>query len=26
LRSSKELRLALRDWNFRDWWEHNQQS
>jgi DNA-binding CsgD family transcriptional regulator len=26
LRSSKELRLALRDWNFRDWWDHNQQS
>jgi DNA-binding CsgD family transcriptional regulator len=26
LRSSKELRLALKDWNFRDWWEHNQQS
>jgi DNA-binding CsgD family transcriptional regulator len=26
LRSSKELRLALSDWNFRDWWEHNQQS
>lgn len=26
LRSSKELRLALRDWNFHDWWEHNQQS
>jgi DNA-binding NarL/FixJ family response regulator len=26
LRSSKELRLALRDWNFRDWWENNQQS
>ena len=25
LRSSKELRLALRDWNFQDWWEHNQQ-
>jgi DNA-binding CsgD family transcriptional regulator len=24
LRSSKELRLALRDWNFRDWWENNQ--
>jgi len=23
LRSSKELRLALRDWDFRDWWEHN---
>ena len=26
LRSSKELRLALKDWNFRDWWEHNQQN
>jgi DNA-binding CsgD family transcriptional regulator len=26
LRSSKELRLALKDWNFREWWEHNQQS
>ncbi|HKG52804.1 MAG TPA: helix-turn-helix transcriptional regulator [Anaerolineales bacterium] len=26
LRSSKELRLALKDWNFRDWWEHNRQS
>ena len=25
LRSSKELRLALKDWDFRDWWEHNQQ-
>jgi len=25
LRSSKELRLALKDWNFRDWWEANQQ-
>jgi ATP/maltotriose-dependent transcriptional regulator MalT len=24
LRGSKELRLALRDWDFRDWWEHNQ--
>jgi DNA-binding CsgD family transcriptional regulator len=24
LRSSKELRLALRDWNFHDWWENNQ--
>lgn len=23
LRSSKELRLALKDWDFRDWWEHN---
>ena len=26
LRSSRELRLALKDWNFRDWWENNQQS
>jgi DNA-binding CsgD family transcriptional regulator len=26
LRSSRELRLALQDWNFREWWEHNQQS
>jgi DNA-binding NarL/FixJ family response regulator len=25
LRSSKELRLALKNWDFRDWWEHNQQ-
>lgn len=25
LRSSKELRLALKDWDFRDWWEANQQ-
>jgi ATP/maltotriose-dependent transcriptional regulator MalT len=25
LRGSKELRLALKDWDFRDWWEHNQQ-
>jgi ATP/maltotriose-dependent transcriptional regulator MalT len=25
LRSSKALRVALKDWNFRDWWEHNQQ-
>lgn len=24
LRGSKELRLALRDWDFHDWWEHNQ--
>ena len=24
LRSSKELRLALKDWDFRDWWTHNQ--
>ena len=26
LRSSKELRLALKDWDFRNWWEDNQQS
>jgi DNA-binding CsgD family transcriptional regulator len=26
LRSSKELRLALQDWNFRDWWENNRRS
>ena len=26
LRSSRELRLALKDWNFPDWWEHHQQS
>ena len=25
LRSSKELRLALKNWDFREWWEHNQQ-
>lgn len=24
LRSSKELRLALKNWDFREWWEHNQ--
>jgi len=24
LRASKELRLALKDWDFRDWWEQNQ--
>jgi ATP/maltotriose-dependent transcriptional regulator MalT len=23
LRSSRELRLALKDWDFRDWWEHH---
>ena len=23
LRSRKELRLALKDWDFQDWWEHN---
>ena len=26
LRSSKELRLALKEWDFREWWEQNQQS
>lgn len=26
LRSSKELRLALKDWDFRTWWEKNQHS
>jgi ATP/maltotriose-dependent transcriptional regulator MalT len=25
LRSSKELRLALKNWDFREWWELNQQ-
>lgn len=25
LRSRKELRLALKDWEFREWWQHNQQ-
>jgi len=24
LRGSRELRLTLKDWDFRDWWEHNQ--
>ena len=24
LRSSRELRLALKNWDFREWWEHNQ--
>ena len=24
LRSSKELRLALRDWDFAEWWKQNQ--
>ena len=24
LRSSKELRLVLKDWNFAEWWEQNQ--
>jgi len=26
LRSSKELRLALKNWDFHDWWDHNQQN
>lgn len=25
LRSSKELRLALKNWDFREWWEMNHQ-
>lgn len=25
LRSRKELRLALKNWDFREWWEHNNQ-
>ena len=25
LRSSKELRLVLKEWNFAEWWEKNQQ-
>ena len=25
LRSSKELRLVLKDWNFAEWWEQNRQ-
>lgn len=25
LRGSRELRLVLKDWDFRDWWEENQQ-
>jgi DNA-binding CsgD family transcriptional regulator len=25
LRSSKELRLALKNWDFRDWWDQNRQ-
>ena len=25
LRSSKELRLILKDWDFAEWWEQNQQ-
>jgi DNA-binding NarL/FixJ family response regulator len=23
LRSRKELRLALKNWDFREWWQHN---
>jgi DNA-binding NarL/FixJ family response regulator len=26
LRSSKELRLVLKDWNFSEWWKQNQQA
>jgi DNA-binding CsgD family transcriptional regulator len=26
LRSSKELRLALKNWDFAEWWEQNQQA
>jgi ATP/maltotriose-dependent transcriptional regulator MalT len=26
LRSSKELRLVLKDWNFAEWWEQNRQA
>jgi DNA-binding NarL/FixJ family response regulator len=26
LRSSKELRLALKEWNFVEWWRQNQQA
>ena len=25
LRSRKELRLVLKNWEFREWWEHNRQ-
>jgi ATP/maltotriose-dependent transcriptional regulator MalT len=25
LRSRRELRLALKNWDFREWWEHNNQ-
>ncbi len=25
LRSSRELRLVLKDWNFKDWWDKNWQ-
>ena len=24
LRGGKELRLALKNWDFQDWWQHNQ--
>jgi ATP/maltotriose-dependent transcriptional regulator MalT len=24
LRGGKELRLALKNWDFQDWWKHNQ--
>lgn len=26
LRRSRELRLALRDWNFAEWWEQDRQA
>jgi DNA-binding NarL/FixJ family response regulator len=26
LRSSRELRLALKNWNFEDWWDQNHQA
>ena len=26
LRSSKELRLVLKEWDFAKWWEQNQQA
>jgi ATP/maltotriose-dependent transcriptional regulator MalT len=26
LRSSKELRLVLKDWNFAEWWQRNRQA
>lgn len=26
LRSSKELRLVLRDWNFAEWWKQDRQA
>ena len=25
LRGSRELRVALKDWDFREWWQNNQQ-